>query len=162
VYTPNDGHQPVEDSWVAGGNNVTVVLPYGWIGNIYAYAAGEANIPGMLAEFAFNAWNDYTYFDVSAIVNADDKNGVKMMYPASSLSPRSGCETFPCNNCYYLPDDPQTKVTQETSFLVTLGGSGGSHTHILQTLNIPVEKRDDNVRRTHPRDMITGKKSRRS
>ncbi len=55
-------------------------------------------------------------------------NGVKKLYPAglsasaltSTLS-TSGCDIFPCANAYYLPDDVQTKATQETDLVCTLG-----------------------------------------
>jgi hypothetical protein len=38
----------------------------------------------------------------------------------------SGCEEFPCDNAYYLPDDVQTKTTSEDHLITTLGkGSTG-------------------------------------
>ncbi|CAI4213835.1 unnamed protein product [Parascedosporium putredinis] len=83
-------------------------------------------VDGHSSAVAFQGWNGLTYFDVSAIINANDHVGVKEMWPKSSASPTSGCKTFPCNNAYYLPDDVQTKTTSETDLVCTLGGSGSS------------------------------------
>lgn len=76
----------------------------------------------------FQGWNDLTYFDVSAIVNPSDHDGVKQMYPATELEAKvkaaiSGCLVFPCATAYYLPDDIQTVTTKETDIIVTLGNS---------------------------------------
>jgi len=115
------GSSTIADTSVAAGESVDVDVPTGWIGNFYSYSSGAENIPGMLAEFAFNSFGDITYFDVSAIVNPDDKEGVYQIYPTESESPVSGCQTFACDNAYYLPDDVQTKSSSSSSFVVTLG-----------------------------------------
>lgn len=77
----------------------------------------------MLGEVCFNSWGGISFFDVSAIVNPNDKNNVKQLWPASAATPVSGCTTFPCNDAYYLPDDIQTKGTNEDDLVCTLGGS---------------------------------------
>jgi hypothetical protein len=127
VFTPNAGHPTVEKARVAGGSSVSVTIPQGWIGNWYSVSDGAEDVPGMLGEVAFQGWNGFTYFDVSAIVNPNDHNGVREMYPAGSAAPTSGCKVFPCNNAYYLPDDVQTKVTSETTIVCTLGGGSSNY-----------------------------------
>jgi len=126
VFTPNAGYPTLPDVNVEGHATVTAEFPQGWIGNWYSVSDGSSRIPGMLGEVAFQGWNGLTYFDVSAIVNANDHVGVKELWPKSSNSPTSGCKVFPCNNAYYLPDDVQTKTTPETDLVCTLGGSGYS------------------------------------
>ncbi|ROT39236.1 DNase1 protein [Sodiomyces alkalinus F11] len=120
-FTPSEGHEEIDSVKIAGGDNITTKIPEGWIGNWYSVSAGKPNVPGMLGEVAFQGWNDLTYFDVSAIVDPNDKDGVKEMYPVESQDPSSGCQDFPCNNAYYVWDDVQTKVTPETDLVCTLG-----------------------------------------
>ncbi|KAF3770678.1 hypothetical protein M406DRAFT_354528 [Cryphonectria parasitica EP155] len=115
------GSSTIADTSVPAGESVDVTVPDGWIGNFYSYSAGATNTPGMLAEFAFNSYGGSTYFDVSAIVNPDDTEGVYQIYPADTESPVSGCQTFACDNAYYLPDDVQTRASTSTSYVVTLG-----------------------------------------
>lgn len=115
------GSSTIADTLVPAGKSVNVTIPIGYNGNAYSYSTGAENIPGMLAEFAFNSYAGATYFDVSAIVNAEDKSGVYQMYPADTESPISGCTSFACNNAYYRPDDIQTKSTDSTHIIVTLG-----------------------------------------
>lgn len=67
-----------------------------------------------------------TYFDVSAIVNPNDHDGIKEMYPsiekdAKEKSLVSGCALFPCPKAYYHPNDIQTVTTAEEDFICTLG-----------------------------------------
>jgi len=144
-FTASNNGAAVPPIRVEGWGKVTVNIPYHWIGNYYAIADGQPNIPGMLGEVAFQAYEGKTFFDVSAIVKADDHNGVKLMWPASSKHPVSGCEKFPCTNAYYLPNDVQTKVTPETHLFTILGGSGPQkRSH---------KKRGSN----YPHDMVLGK-----
>jgi len=84
------------------GPSVTAnqTMPDSWIGNLFSVNEGAAIVPGMLAEFRFNGFAGATYFDVSAIVNPDDTEGVKMVFPKNNNSPISGCQTFPCSNAY--------------------------------------------------------------
>jgi hypothetical protein len=75
----------------------------------------------MLAEFRFNGFAGATYFDVSAIVNPDDAEGVKMVFPKNSDKPVSGCQTFPCSNAYNRPDDVATLSTDDSELVVLIG-----------------------------------------
>lgn len=120
-FTPHPGSANLDSVVVSAAENKVVTFPDNWGGNYYAVAAGEANVPGMLGEVLFGGWNGLTYFDVSAIVTPGDHNNVKQMWPAGSKTPMSGCEVFPCNNAYYLPDDVQTKVTHEVDLWQSLG-----------------------------------------
>lgn len=125
-FTGNPESAPIDPVVVNGAENKTVPFPDAWVGNYYAVPTGQPNIPGMLGEVQFGGWNGLTYFDVSAIVTPGDHGNVKQMWPAGSNTPMSGCEVFPCNNAYYLPDDVQTKVTQEVDLWQSLGsGSTG-------------------------------------
>ncbi|GKT49209.1 uncharacterized protein ColSpa_09390 [Colletotrichum spaethianum] len=142
-FTPNSGLASVDSVEIPGNSNVTVEIPNAWIGNWYSVSEGEENIAGMLGEVAFNGWNGLTYFDVSAIVNPNDHNGVKKMWPANGALPISGCDFFPCNNAYYLPDDVQTKVTSETDLVCTLGNNGAvSRRDVDDHYESPSYKRD--------------------
>lgn len=128
VITPSAGHAEINSVEIAGHDQAKVEFPHGWIGNAYSVSEGAENIPGMLAEVTFQGWDDITYFDVSAIVDPNDHNGVKEMYPASELNAKvkslySGCKKFPCNTAYYLPDDVQTVTTTEVDIICTLGNS---------------------------------------
>lgn len=136
IFTPTDGCESVDSVTVSGGASVDVTIPDKWIGNWYSVSDGSHITLGMLGEVTFQGWNDLTYFDVSAIVNASDHDGVKEMWPASSKSPVSGCTTFPCDNAYYLPDDIQTKSTTETHLVCTLGDNG-SYKRSVDTESLP-------------------------
>ncbi|CAN8095518.1 unnamed protein product [Discula destructiva] len=137
------GSSPIEDTFVPGGQNVSVTVPTGYVGNVYSYCAGETDTPGMLAEFAFNSWASSTFFDVSAIVDQNDHSNVYQMYPADTMDPVSGCDTFACANAYYLPDDIQTKSTTSDHIIVTLGGGP-----------IPLSLKRD-ASENHPREAVT-------
>ncbi|RFU73527.1 dnase1 [Trichoderma arundinaceum] len=120
-FTCNPGSSDLEPVTVSNQQNTTVTFPDTWQGNWYAVKEGAANVPGMLGEVNFGSWHGLTYFDVSAIVDPNDKDNVKQLFPAESHEPMSGCENFPCNNAYYLPDDIQTKATPESALICTLG-----------------------------------------
>lgn len=131
-FTPSEGFAEVPSVTVSNQEKTKVTFPTEqWKGNYYAVQQGQENKPGMLGEVNFHAWNGLSYFDVSAIVTPDDHNNVKQMWPVSSQWPMSGCEVFPCNNAYWLPDDVQTKVTLETDLMTTLG-SGATGLSFLQ------------------------------
>lgn len=116
------GTSSIDNTDVPGNTNVTIEVPYGWVGNGYSVSSGkELGTPGMLAEFAWNSYADATYFDVSAIVDSTDTEGVYQMYPVDTQDPVSGCWSFACSNAYYLPDDVQTKATTSEHIIVTLG-----------------------------------------
>ncbi|RDL36426.1 uncharacterized protein BP5553_05778 [Venustampulla echinocandica] len=106
---------------IEGNGTADQEFPEGWIGNWYTVSEGAKDVPGMLGEVRFNGYNDATFFDVSAIVNPNDVNGVKMVYPASSQLPVSGCQTFPCANAYNLPDDIATLSTNEKNLVSLIG-----------------------------------------
>jgi len=125
-FTHNPESTAIDPVVVSSAEKTTVNFPDAWVGNYYAVPKGSENVPGMLGEVQFGGWNGLTYFDVSAIVTPGDHDNVKQMWPAGSQTPMSGCEVFPCNNAYYLPDDVQTKVTSEVDLIQTLGsGSTG-------------------------------------
>ncbi|KAI1444863.1 hypothetical protein F5Y02DRAFT_388647 [Annulohypoxylon stygium] len=129
IFTPSAGSPAIKTITVGGNKQAKVNIPTSWIGNAYSVSQGKPNVPGMLAEFTFQGWNDFTYFDVSAIVNPHDTVGVKQIFPASEMknSPKklvSGCLSFPCGTAYYAPDDIQTVTTKETDLVVTLGNTG--------------------------------------
>lgn len=138
VFTASYGQPAVENVKVAGNDQIKVEIPNGWQGNWYSIDAGAPATPGMLGEVAFNGWNDLTYFDVSAIVNNTDLNGVKTIYPASQLNTTSkvamsGCENMAgCTNMYILSDDIQTVSTKETDLVCTLGGGNKLSTTVTQ------------------------------
>ncbi|KAI1821567.1 hypothetical protein F4861DRAFT_453378 [Xylaria intraflava] len=126
VFTPSAGQSSIKSVVIAGNKQSKVSFPHGWIGNAYSVSKGAADVPGMLAELTFQGWNGLTYYDVSAIVNPNDKDGVKQLYPASEKSAShkklvSGCEVFPCSTAYYHPQDVQTVTSSETDFICTLG-----------------------------------------
>ncbi|KAJ8125960.1 hypothetical protein O1611_g7678 [Lasiodiplodia mahajangana] len=126
VFTPNAGLQQIDSVVIAGFDETKVEFPQGWIGNAYSVSEGAANVVGMLAEVTFQGWNGFTYYDVSAIVNPNDHEGVKEMYPASEKDAQekveiSGCAVFPCPKVYYHPDDVQTVTSTEEDFICTLG-----------------------------------------
>lgn len=122
VFTSDVGLASIEPAHVGAHESVTVSFPTGWIGNWWSVSEGApSDVPGMLGEVTFQGWEGSTYFDVSAIVNPDDHDGVKELYPVASRTPTSGCKTFPCDNAYYLWDDVQTRVTKETALVCTLG-----------------------------------------
>jgi hypothetical protein len=126
VYIHNDVFHPVVNGGslkVAAGATEVLTFPDGWIGMWYAVADGLADPgKGMLGEVKFNGWEDKTYFDVSGIDAPEDHNGVYKMWGVGQESIYSGCDVFPCNNIYWLPDDVQTKVTTSKDLMCTLGG----------------------------------------
>ncbi|KAH6984095.1 hypothetical protein EDB80DRAFT_734582 [Ilyonectria destructans] len=121
-FTPSLG-SPVT---VSSDANTTVTFPSEYSGNFYAVKQGASQGVGMLGEVMFNGWMGLTYFDVSAIVNPEDRDNIKQMWPAKSLVPVSGCQVFPCDNVYYKANDVQTKTTKEVHLVTTLG-SGSTH-----------------------------------
>jgi hypothetical protein len=125
-FTPNAGLPEIPPVTVLAGDQVRVTFPEKWQGNGYAIVAGQPNVPGMLAEIAFDSWQGQSFFDVSAIVDPNDHTGVHMMYPTDDPSEViSGCVTFPCDNAYYVwNDDKQTKGTSASDITVTLGVNG--------------------------------------
>lgn len=133
IFTPSEGHSELDSIEVAGEATEVATFPEGWIGNWYSVSEDADNTSGMLGEVTFQGWNGITYFDVSAIVNAEDLDGVHEMWPASENSVltktlMSGCSIFPCNTAYYLPDDVQTVTTEETELYCSLGSQASNST----------------------------------
>jgi hypothetical protein len=123
-FTANAGLAALPPVQVLGGDTVEVSFPTNWIGNCYSVSDGAPNTPGMLAEVAFDSWGGQTFYDVSAIVNPNDLEGVHTLYPTDDPNePISGCPVFPCDNAYYLPDDVQTKAAATDSLTCTLGSN---------------------------------------
>lgn len=125
-FTPSAGYATIANLDLAGLATETVTFPEGWIGNWFSVSQGASVTPGMLGEIAWNGYMGSSYFDVSAIVNPDDHNGVKMLYPKNSKTPLSGCQTFPCSNAYNQPDDIQTLSTTETELVCLVGNKSSS------------------------------------
>ncbi|OAA75530.1 hypothetical protein LEL_07518 [Akanthomyces lecanii RCEF 1005] len=125
-FTPSPGSPETEPVTVSNKENTTVTFPDVYRGNFYAVQQGQENKPGMLGEVAFGGFGGLTFFDVSAIVDPSDHGNVKQMWPANEAGPMSGCEHFPCDNAYWLPDDVQTKTAHTADLMTTLGkGSTG-------------------------------------
>jgi hypothetical protein len=121
VWTAQAGLEEIPDLVIKGHKTASQTLPEGWTGNCYSVSEGAPNVPGMLAEFRFNGYAGANYFDVSAIVNPDDTQGVKMVFPKNSNTPVSGCQTFPCANAYNQPDDIATLSTPDNELVCLIG-----------------------------------------
>jgi len=121
VFASNPGMEEIPNTLVPGNTNKTVTFTTGWTGNWYSVSKGQPMVPGMLGEIAWDAWGGNHYFDVSAIVNPKDIDGVKIMYPKIAKTPLSGCQTFPCKNAYNHPDDIQTMSTAEKELVCLIG-----------------------------------------
>lgn len=122
IFTHNPGMEDIPDLTISGLNTVkNVTFPDSWTGNFFSVSEGSANTPGMLGEVMFNGFAGATYFDVSAIVNPDDGDGVKILKPLSTDEPLSGCQSFPCANAYNKPDDIATLSTDDTELICLLG-----------------------------------------
>jgi len=121
VFTAQEGLEVLPSITIAGNGQATQSFPDAWIGNFYSVSDGAEDVPGMLGELRFGGFAGATYFDVSAIVNPLDANGVKEIFPKNSNIPLSGCQTFPCSNAYNQPDDIATLSTDETELVCLLG-----------------------------------------
>ncbi|POS88369.1 hypothetical protein EPUL_000098 [Erysiphe pulchra] len=123
VFTPERGQPQISSVKIQGNSAEQVTFPGGWTGNWYSVSEGAANVPGMLGEVSFDGFNGATYFDVSAIVNPNDNQGVKELFPAGTNKPVSGCDSFPCENVYKKADDLQTLSTYSKELICLLGNS---------------------------------------
>lgn len=106
-------------------------FPQDWIGNWYSVSAGAENKPGMLGEVRFNGFAGHTFFDVSAIVDPNDHNGVKMIMPKNFDEPVSGCQTFPCANAYNKWDDIATQSTADADLVCLIGNLSNEKRRII-------------------------------
>jgi hypothetical protein len=121
VFTSQVGQANIDTLTIGGMETSSVTLPSGWIGNWYSYNDGSPNVPGILGEVSLNSWDNINFFDVSAIVNPNDNEGVKMIFPKDSSTPVSGCQSFPCSNAYNQPNDIATMSTTDDTFVCLLG-----------------------------------------
>lgn len=128
VFTPTSGYDAIDSLVVEGLATVNQTFPTGWIGNWFSVSDGADNTSGMLGEVCFDSWGGMTYFDVSAIVDSTDTNGVKELFPLNTGTPISGCQTFPCDNAYNKPDDVETQVTDSDALVCLLGTESSSKT----------------------------------
>lgn len=126
IFTPNLGLEAIPKLTIAGSQTANQTFPTGWIGNWYSVSAGAADTPGMLGEVRFDGFAGATYFDVSAIVNPNDTEGVKMIFPKNSNTPVSGCQSFPCTNAYNKWDDIATLSTDDSELICLLGNLSNS------------------------------------
>lgn len=117
VFTAQEGLEILPNLVVPGSGTASQSFPDSWIGNFYSVSEGAEFTVGMLGEVRFDGFAGSTYFDVSAIVNDSDNEGIKMLMPSSSPAPASGCQTFPCSNQYNKWDDVETRTL---SLLVTV------------------------------------------
>jgi hypothetical protein len=120
-FTAQEGLPTIKKLSIEGHKTANQTFPTGWIGNFYSVSKGAANVPGMLGELRFDGYASSTYFDVSAIVNPTDTDGVKQIFPKNSPTPIAGCETFPCSNTYYSWDDVATQATDENELICLVG-----------------------------------------
>jgi hypothetical protein len=122
-FTQQEGLPSIDAATIPGLTNYTVEFSIGWIGNFYSVSEGADVVPGILGELRWDGWDGINWFDVSAIVNPSDVNGVKTISPKYSGTPYSGCESYVdgCDNAYYAANDVQTKSTLEKDLVCTLG-----------------------------------------
>lgn len=139
VFTANAGLEAIPTLVLGKGETQIQEIPDAWIGNFYSYDEGSANVPGKLGEVAFGSWDAITFYDVSAIVNKYDNNGIKVLYPlaeatvtkgvsdfVSTLATAtgvSGCNTNGefCKNEYNESNDIATQASSLSSFVCLVG-----------------------------------------
>ncbi|RKF55978.1 putative dnase1 protein [Erysiphe neolycopersici] len=123
VFTPERGQPQISSVIIKGNSAEHKMFPFGWTGNWYSVSEGAADVPGILGEVRFDGFDGATFFDVSAIVNPNDNQGVKQLFPAGTNRPISGCDLFPCANVYRKSDDLQTLSTYSKDLICLLGSS---------------------------------------
>ncbi|KAI6249045.1 hypothetical protein HI914_02430 [Erysiphe necator] len=123
VFTSAKGQPQLSSIKLMGNSVAQKNFPFGWSGNWYSVSEGAADVPGMLGEVTFDGYDGATYFDVSAIVNSNDNQGVKQLFPAGINKPISGCQSFPCANVYRKADDLQTVSTYSKDLICLLGNN---------------------------------------
>ncbi|KAG9243927.1 hypothetical protein BJ878DRAFT_97098 [Calycina marina] len=150
VFTGQSGMSELADITIEGKGTATQSFSTGWIGNWYSYNDGQYSDFGMLGEVRFDGSDGLVYFDVSALINSTDTEGVKMMYPndqnpSASSSTVSGCQTSPCENQYNEWDDVATKATNNSDLVCLIG-------------NVATTTRRG-AARLYSRDFVTGESS---
>jgi len=128
-FTPNAGLAYIPALSVPGLSTANATFPSAWIGNWHSVSSGAENKTGMLGEVTWNGFANANYFDVSAIVDPNDNEGVKQIFPKNSATPVSGCTTFPCSNQYNKPDDVATLSTDENELICLLGNISNERRH---------------------------------
>jgi hypothetical protein len=121
IFTPNEGLESISSLVIPGYESQVATFPTAWVGNFYSVSKGAPITPGMLGEVSFNGFDGATYFDVSAIVDPNDNEGVKELFPKNLNIPLSGCQTFPCSNAYNKPNDIATLSTDESDLVCLIG-----------------------------------------
>lgn len=122
-FSENPGCSEIPELTLTGFETKTQEFDPDWQGNWFSVSDGSEYTPGVLGEVTFQDGGD-TFFDVSCIVNPNDNEGVRQIWPAhSQRSPMAGCEDYStqCPNAYYAPNDVQTKGTQGVDLISTLG-----------------------------------------
>ncbi|KAH8591169.1 hypothetical protein B0O99DRAFT_520215 [Bisporella sp. PMI_857] len=140
----------IENLVIGGLETKNQTFPTGWIGNWYSYNEGQYHELGMLGEVRFDGWNGLVFFDVSAIVNSTDTEGVKILYPQGEnpnykSATVSGCQTDICTNRYNVWNDVATKATLNSNLVCLIG-------------NLATTERKRGAK-VYPRDYVLGKES---
>ena len=146
IFTPNSGSYSIPPQTIAPSQYLSLSAP-DWSGNFKAADPDFYRLenPGpekyILGEVCFACWQDITFFDVSAIWNCCDNEGVHWMWGYDGdrngngtgegqygltredviEGDVSGCERFPCEGVYNESDDVQTKTTTKDAIWVVLG-----------------------------------------
>lgn len=154
IFTAQAPLAQIESIVIPPGGTGDATFPDSWIGNWYSVSKGKKDVPGMLGEVRFNGYEGHTYFDVSAIIDPNDQEGVKMITPKNFDTPFSGCQTFPCANAYNKWDDLATLSTPDKDLICLLGNLSGSKTRsivrsVKEFVNLKTHKR-------FARDFVTG------
>ncbi|ESZ93535.1 SchS21 protein [Sclerotinia borealis F-4128] len=144
IFTPTPSSYIIPPQLIAPSQILSLSTPH-WNGNFKAVNASTYNAenPGLenhiWGEVCFACWQDITFFDVSAIWNCCDNEGVHWMWgydydgdvdvegdgegirEGVREGEVSGCETFPCKTVYNKSGDMQTKTTTKNAIWVVLG-----------------------------------------
>ncbi|APA14961.1 hypothetical protein SS1G_13705 [Sclerotinia sclerotiorum 1980 UF-70] len=138
IFTPNPNSYSIPAQSIEPSQHLNLSIP-NWAVNFKAVDPKLYNLdhPGpeqyILGEVCFACWQDITFFDVKAIWNCCDNEGVHWMwgfdydgdYEGSregfGESEVSGCKKFPCGEVYNESDDVQTKTTTKDAIWVVLG-----------------------------------------
>lgn len=156
IFTAQVPLEQIPSLTIPGGSTADAQFPAEWIGNWYSVSAGKPNVPGMLGEVRFGGAFGHTYFDVSAIIDPNDHEGVKIITPKNFDEPFSGCQSFPCVNAYNKWDDIATKSTPDVDLVCLIGNKSVDQKRMARNAVEAVEapaKRDDAV---FPRSSLIG------
>lgn len=153
------GLAPMDNLVIPGHQNATQEFPEGFIGNWFSVSEGAEMVPGMLGEVRFQGYMGMTFYDISSIVNDQDTDGVKMLYPAgmdpyNATTPTSGCNSVvgKCLTQYNAPDDIATMATDGTHLVCLLGNNN------TETITADTRRRKQKARRSYelfPRSFVT-------